>query len=56
MPHWPRVSPRVLVSQAGVPHCVSVDYDSLDDGCVTLRERDTATQRRLSIDELLSQA
>ena len=36
----------------GTPYCVTVDYDSLNDNCVTLRFRDTMEQERVSIAEL----
>jgi glycyl-tRNA synthetase len=36
----------------GTPYCVTVDFDSLEDGTVTLRDRDTLQQRRVSVDEL----
>ncbi|MEM7110584.1 MAG: glycine--tRNA ligase, partial [Bacteroidota bacterium] len=36
----------------GTPYCVTVDHDSLDDGEVTLRDRDTAKQERIAISEL----
>ena len=38
----------------GTPYCVTVDHDSLTDGCVTLRKRDTMTQERVPISELHS--
>ena len=38
----------------GTPYCVTVDYDSLKDNCVTLRFRDTMEQERVSIDQLNS--
>ena len=38
--------------EAGVPACVTVDYDTLKDGTVTLRDRDTRAQERVSIDAL----
>jgi len=38
--------------EIGTPYCVTVDYESLDDDTVTLRERDTTTQKRVSIDGL----
>ncbi|MBR4437582.1 MAG: glycine--tRNA ligase, partial [Bacteroidales bacterium] len=38
----------------GTPFCVTVDFDSLTDGKVTLRERDTMSQERVSIEELPS--
>ena len=36
----------------GTPYCVTVDHDSLTDGCVTLRDRDTMTQERVPISSL----
>ncbi|MEM9391712.1 MAG: glycine--tRNA ligase [Bacteroidota bacterium] len=36
----------------GTPYCVTVDHDSLEDGQVTLRDRDTAEQERIPISEL----
>jgi glycyl-tRNA synthetase len=38
--------------EIGTPFCVTVDFDSLDDGAVTVRERDTMTQERVSLDQL----
>jgi glycyl-tRNA synthetase len=39
--------------EVGTPFCVTVDFDSLDDAQVTVRERDTMTQDRLPIDGLV---
>jgi len=36
----------------GTPYCVTIDFDTLEDGTVTLRDRDTLQQERVSIDEL----
>jgi glycyl-tRNA synthetase len=36
----------------GTPLCVTIDHDSLQDNCVTLRDRDTMTQERIPISEL----
>ena len=36
----------------GTPYCVTVDYETLEDNCVTLRFRDTMEQERVSIDQL----
>ena len=36
----------------GTPYCVTVDHDTLNDGTVTLRMRDTMEQERVSIDSL----
>lgn len=38
--------------EIGTPFCVTVDFDSLDDRAVTVRDRDTMVQERVSIDEL----
>ena len=39
--------------EVGTPFCVTVDYDSLDDEAVTVRERDSTEQRRVPADELV---
>jgi glycyl-tRNA synthetase len=36
----------------GTPYCVTVDHDSLTDGKVTLRFRDTMEQERVNISDL----
>ena len=36
----------------GTPYCITVDFDSLTDGCVTLRDRDSMSQERVPIAEL----
>lgn len=38
--------------EIGTPYCVTVDFDSLEDGAVTVRDRDTMVQNRINIDEL----
>ncbi|MBO7338015.1 MAG: glycine--tRNA ligase, partial [Paludibacteraceae bacterium] len=38
----------------GTPFCVTVDHDTLTDNCVTVRDRDTMKQERISIDKLHS--
>jgi len=38
--------------EIGTPFCVTVDFQSLEDGQVTIRERDTMNQIRLPINEL----
>ena len=38
----------------GTPFCITVDHQSLEDGCVTVRERDTMTQERVPVSELRS--
>ena len=41
--------------EVGTPWCVTVDFDSLDDRAVTLRDRDTTEQVRVPIDALLAE-
>lgn len=38
--------------QSGTPYCLTVDFDTLDDNTVTIRDRDTMEQIRLPIDEV----
>ncbi len=38
----------------GTPYCITVDHDTLSDGTVTLRDRDTMEQQRVSIEQLRS--
>jgi len=38
--------------EIGTPFCVTYDFDSENDGCVTVRDRDTMEQQRLPIDGL----
>jgi glycyl-tRNA synthetase len=38
----------------GTPYCITVDHQSLEDNTVTVRDRDTMTQERVSIDSLHS--
>jgi glycyl-tRNA synthetase len=39
--------------EIGTPYCVTVDFDTLKDGCVTIRDRDTMEQERVKIDNLV---
>jgi glycyl-tRNA synthetase len=38
--------------EIGTPYCVTVDFESLEDQAVTVRERDTMEQTRVGIDAL----
>ena len=40
--------------EAGTPYGITLDHQSIDDNTVTLRERDTQVQNRISIDNLVS--
>lgn len=39
--------------EIGTPYCVTIDFDSLEDNAVTVRDRDTMEQQRIAIDELV---
>jgi glycyl-tRNA synthetase len=41
--------------EVGTPWCVTVDFDSLEDRCVTVRDRDTTVQVRVPIDGLVAE-
>ena len=40
--------------EIGTPLCITFDFDSVEDHCVTVRDRDTMKQERIAIDELES--
>ncbi len=40
--------------EIGTPWCITIDFDTLADNTVTLRDRDSASQERVSLEELLS--
>jgi glycyl-tRNA synthetase len=39
--------------EIGTPFCVTVDFDSLNDQAVTVRERDTMAQERVGLDQVV---
>ena len=39
--------------EIGTPYCVVIDFQTLEDGTVTVRERDTMEQRRVVVDKLV---
>ncbi|MGL1885720.1 MAG: glycine--tRNA ligase [Reichenbachiella sp.] len=39
----------------GTPYCITVDHQTLEDGTVTIRERDSMEQRRVSVSEVVSE-
>jgi glycyl-tRNA synthetase len=41
--------------EVGTPLCVTIDFDSLDDGAVTVRDRDTMEQARVPIENLVGE-
>ncbi|HSV39152.1 MAG TPA: glycine--tRNA ligase [Nocardioidaceae bacterium] len=40
--------------EIGTPYCVTVDFESLEDNAVTIRERDTMQQERIGLDQVTS--
>ena len=38
--------------EIGTPYCVTIDFDTLDDGCVTVRDRDSMAQDRVKIEDI----
>jgi glycyl-tRNA synthetase len=40
--------------EIGTPYCVTVDFDTLEDNAVTVRDRDTMTQERVGLDRVES--
>ncbi len=40
--------------EIGTPFCITFDFDSLEDNCVTVRDRDTMVQERVNMDELVA--
>ena len=41
--------------EVGTPLCITVDFESLEDGTVTVRDRDTMEQKRVSVNEIKKQ-
>jgi glycyl-tRNA synthetase len=39
--------------EIGTPYCVTVDFDTLEDNAVTVRERDSMKQERLGLDQVV---
>ena len=40
--------------EIGTPHCITIDFQTLEDNTVTIRNRDTTEQQRQKINDLLS--
>ena len=40
--------------EIGTPYCITIDFETLEDNSVTIRNRDSMNQERVSIDNLLS--
>ena len=39
--------------EIGTPFCITYDFDSVEDGCVTVRDRDTMEQERMKIEDVI---
>ena len=68
MPVWEKLSKKFNVDfddagsigkryrredEIGTPYCITVDFETEQDGCVTVRDRDTMEQERVKIDDLV---
>jgi len=54
---WMRVGKRYRRhDEIGTPYCVTVDAQTLADGTVTVRDRDSMTQLRLSMNSVVQEA
>jgi glycyl-tRNA synthetase len=40
--------------EIGTPNCITIDFDTLEDDTVTLRDRDTGEQKRIKIEDLIN--
>ena len=40
------------MDEIGTPWCITVDYDSLQEGTVTIRDRDSKEQKRIAVDDV----
>ena len=38
--------------EVGTPFCITVDFDTLEDQAVTIRERDSMSQERVALDQV----
>ena len=38
--------------EIGTPYCITVDFETEKDGCVTVRDRDTMEQIRIKIEDI----
>jgi glycyl-tRNA synthetase len=41
------------MDEIGTPFCITVDFESLEDNTVTIRDRDTTDQKRINLEEVL---
>ena len=43
---------NIREDEIGTPYCVTIDFDTLEDESVTIRDRDTMEQVRVKVSEL----
>ena len=48
----PSVVVTVVRTRSATPLCITVDFDTLEDHAVTIRERDTMAQERVALDKV----
>ena len=52
---WGNIGKRYFAQdEAGTPYCITVDFQTLEDNTVTIRDRDSAKQERVKIENLKS--
>ena len=51
-PGWLGVIDHRPPDEIGTPYCITIDFDTLEDDTVTIRDRDTMEQIRLPISEV----
>lgn len=39
--------------EIGTPYCLTINHQSIEDGSVTIRDRDTTAQERITVDEAI---
>ena len=42
------------MDEIGTPYCITIDYQTIEDNTVTIRERDSTSQYRISIDKIVN--
>jgi glycyl-tRNA synthetase len=40
--------------EIGTPYCITIDFDTLEDDTVTLRNRDTTKQERIKVTDIVT--
>ena len=40
--------------EIGTPYCITIDFETLEDNAVTIRDRDTMAQERIGLDQVVA--